>query len=856
VGVAYLEIESDYLHVPRLKGEPPRAGPFEGYGCARANLSKDNESKYRETDSKFNFMAAPIQKLYLRNFKKNPLNLSIGIGGFALGIAAFVVSLLFINNELTFDGFHGNKKFIYRIVLGNDDGTGSAYSSAIIGRTLKENFPEIKLASFSNAGGARIPLRYKDRKFVETRFYFTDPEVFEIFSFPLIEGDAQKCLAAPFSVILTTSAARKYFGEEDPIGKGLKLDWAGTMYDLSVTGILDEIPANSHLQFDFLISNATADLIFTPKSLFTDWTANFWYNYILIPKEVNADIVREKLLTMYHDAVPRDQRSFDVRLQPMERIHLHSRLGAEHSKNNDIMYVYVAASLSVLIITISFINYINILFALYSKRIKELGIRRVLGASSREVGLQLVMESLFNLGIAIALSVVIIFYSAPFFSRLFSTDLSLSALVNNKSIILYSSVGLAIALSLYILQAFSRLRPVSLIENNQSLLASGPVKTIMVGFQIAISLILIVGSIAINRQVRFLEDRDLGFDKNNLVVVPYGRVITDKIVRARSQLLNGSEVLEMALSSQVPPTNLNFKAPCLTEGGNPDGTQDPWNVSLVAVDHGFLSAYGIDVIAGRAFSDEFRNDSTEAFVVNKAFVDALGWTDALGKSVEVTFNPGTGVTQHKKGTIIGVTADFHFESLHKPIVPIVFMYKPSAFFYASFRLTEGNTQTKVEHLKATWNTLFPDTPFEYVFLTQRLESAYKTERSWASSIGIFSGAAILIACLGIYGLISFMIQDRQKEISIRKVLGASGGSIMALLSWRILRIVLIAFFLTGPPCYFLVNNWLGGFAYRITLGTGIFVVALGAFVAITLLVISSNLIKGASVSVVETLRKN
>lgn len=795
-------------------------------------------------------------KHYLRDFKRNFLNLSIGIGGFALGIAAFVVSLLFINNELTFDGFHDNKKSIYRIVLGNGDETGSAYSSAIIGRTLKENFPEIKLASFSNAGGARISLRYEDKKFVETRFYFTDPEVFEVFSFPLKEGDFRNCLIAPFSLVLTSAAARKYFGESEPIGKTLNLDWAGNMYDLTVTGVLDEIQANSHLQFDFLISSATADLIFTPKSLFTDWTANFWYNYILIPKEADAGVVQEKLLKMYHDAVPRDQRSFDVRLQPMERIHLHSRLAAEHSKNNDIMYVYVAGSLSVLIITISFINYINILFALYSKRIRELGIRRVLGASSLQIGLQFVAESLFNLIIAISLSVIIIFYSAPFFSQLFSTDLSLGALVNNKGILLYSAVGLAIALSLYVLQAFSRLRPVSLMESNQSLLAAGPAKSIMVGFQIAISLILIVGSIAINRQVRFLEDRDLGFDKNNIVVVPYGRVITDKIVGARSQLLNGTYVLEMALSSQIPPTNLNFKAPCVTEGGNPDGTLDQWNVSLVAVDHGFLSTYGVDLVQGRAFSDEFRSDSTESFVVNKAFVDALGWTDALGRSLEVTFNPGTGPLQHKKGTIVGVTSDFHFESLHKSIVPIVFMYKPSAFFYASFRLTEGNTQSKVEQLKARWNSLFPDTPFEYFFLTQRLESAYKTERSWAGSIGIFSGAAILIACLGIYGLISFMIQDRQKEISIRKVLGASGGSVMVLLSWRILRIVLIAFILTIPPCYFLVNNWLSGFAYRVTLGAGIFIAALATFIVITLLVISGNLVKGARVSIVETLRKN
>ena len=794
-------------------------------------------------------------KPYIRNFVKNRLSLSIGIGGFALGIAVFTISLLFINNELTFDGFNNNKNSIYRIVFGNNDSNGLAYSSHIVGQTIKENFPDTKVISISNAGGARIPFFYEEKRYTETRFYFISPEVFDVFSFQLLNGDPANCLANPFTIVLTQRAANRYFGNGNPIGKALKVDWGGTVYDLNITGLMNDPPANSHLQFDFLISFPTAEQLFRPKSLFTDWTANFQYNYVYVPENLSTQTIEESLRKIYAEKVPPEQRSFDLRLQPLERIHLHSRLAAEHSRNNDIMYVYIAASLGFLIILISSINYLNILFALYSKRIKELGVRKVLGAGSLDLGLQFVLESVLNLLIAFTLSLTIIYFTSSFFSGLLNSNVSFEILLNNLMIPVGSLIGICAVVGIYILLFFSRLKPVSLIGSTQSFLTGRLSRSIMVGLQVSISLILIIGSIAIKRQIQFLEDRELGFDKDNIVVVPLGEVIRPKIASARNELVNQTEVISMALSSQIPSSNLNFKVPCFPEGGNPMGNTDPWNVALVVTDHDFANTYNLTMMAGRAFSDEIRSDSSESFIVNETFVKELNWKDPIGRRIDMNFNPGTGTIEKKSGIIIGVVKDFHFESLHKPIVPIVFIYKPTAFFVASFRLTPGFTQSKLESLKAKWNSLFPDAPFDYFYITQRLESSYKTERSLAKSTMTFSAAAILISCLGIYGLMSFLIQSRQKEITIRKVLGASEKSIIALLLTRVLKIVIIAFVVTIPFCMYGVNAWLNAFAYRSSLGPEVFLMALLGFIVIVLMVISGNLVKSARISVVENLRR-
>lgn len=792
---------------------------------------------------------------YLRNFAKNRLSLLIGIGGFALGIAVLTASLLFINNELTFDGFNQHKSSIYRIVFGDNDTNGLAYTSHIVGQTVQQDFPETKVISISNAGGARILFFNGDKKYTESAFYFISSEVFDVFSFPLINGDPQSCLKNPYTVVLTQKAANRYFGDENPVGKALKVDWGGTIHDLNVTGLMADLPLNSHLRFDFLISFPTAELLFQPKSLFTDWTANFQYNYVYVPDHLNIESIEKSLRTKYAELVPSQQRSFDLRLQPLDRIHLHSRLAAEHSKNNDVMYVYIAASLGFLIILISFVNYLNILFALYSKRIKELGVRKVLGAGSLDFGLQFVLESGLNLLMAFALALTILYFTSSFFSGLLNSDVSFDVLLNNLAIPIGSLIGVSIVLAVYILFFFSRLKPVSLIGSKQPFLTGHASKSVMVGLQVAISLILIIGSIAVKQQIQFLEDRELGFDKDNIIVVPLGEGIRPKIASARHELVNQTEVISMALSSQIPSSNLNFKVPCFPEGGNPMGNSDPWNVAMVVTDQDFVKTYNLTLSAGRAFSDEIRSDSSESFIVNETFVKELNWKDPIGRRIDMNFNPGTGTIERKSGTIVGIVRDFHFESLHKPIVPIVFIYKPTAFFVASFRLTPGFTQSKLESLKARWSTLFPDAPFDYFYITQRLESSYKTERSFAKSTMIFSATAILISCLGIYGLMSFIVQSRQKEITIRKVLGASEKSIMSLLLIQILKIVFIAFVATIPFCMYGVNAWLNGFAYRSALGPEVFLTALLGFIVIVLIVISGNLLKSARISVVENLRR-
>ncbi len=799
-------------------------------------------------------MISHYLKPYWRNFKKSFLSLSFGIGGFALGMAVFTLCLLFISSETSFDKFNSNGPQIYRLVFGKDDAGGLAYTSHMMGQTVKDNFPGSKWVTFTNAGNARINFFNGNRKFNESKYYFTSPEVFDVFSFRLSQGDPASCLAAPFSAVLTPAAAARYFGEENPVGKTLKVDWAGTVYDLNITGLMEPPPFQSHLQFEFLISYATAEQIFLPKTLFTDWTANFQWNYVYLPEGTDTDFVARSLNKVYAERVPAEQRSDEVRFQPLERIHLHSKLSAEHSKNSDVTYVYIAASLGFLIIVICTINYLNILAALYARRLRELGIRKVLGARRYHIGSQFVLESMLNLLIAFGLSWLIIGFASPHFSNLLNSDISVGAVLAHPWIPLGSLAGIAAVISLYLVIFLSDLKPVSLIKGTDNFLSGTLSRSVMVGAQVSISLFLIVGSLSITRQIRFLENRELGFEKDQIVSVPYGRLITNGIMRHRKEFLNTTDITDLSLSSQIPSSNLNFKVRCFPEGGNPMKSDDPWSVSVLIVDHAFVQTYGLQMATGRPFSDDIRSDTAEAFMINESFAKELGWNEAVGKRIEINFNPGTGLIESKKGSVVGVVRDFHFESLHKPIGPVLFVFRPSAFFYASFRLTPGNTNEKVERLRTKWSSLFPDTPFDYFFVSDRVENVYRTEKSWARSIDIFSAAAILISCLGIYGLLSIILQRKVKEIAIRKIMGASGTSIMAFLSAGIFRVILVAFIVTLPFCFYAVNEWLNGFAYRAEISLDVFVISLVSFSAITLIVISGNLLKGARTSIVENLR--
>lgn len=793
-------------------------------------------------------------KAYWRNFAKNYLSLSLGIGGFAIGIAAFIISLLFINNELSFDGFNKNKESIYRIVYGDNDSHGSAYTAFTMGSTLKENFSDLKIVRFNNAGGMRIPTSYEDRKFTETRFYFTDPDVFDVFSFRLLQGDPASALTSPFTAVITPVVAERYFGKESPIGKALKIDWVGTSYDLTITGVIETPPTNSHLQFEILISNATAEQVFTPKTFFTDWTANFCYNYILVPKE-KLYAVESTLQKIYSQTVPPNQRTFNVRLQPLSRIHLRSKLLAENSKNSDVTYIYIAATLSLLIIVVSFINYVNIQLAIYSKRTKELGVRKVLGAGAGDISTQFVLESLLNLCLACSLAFLLIQYSFSYFTEILNTDLTINTLIDSSGFVLLFLLVLSVSLCIYMVAFLSRIKPTSLLSGTTAMLTGQRAKSITVGLQAAISLMLIIGGIAIGKQIIFLEEKSLGFDQEHVVTVPYGRVITNKIEAARNEFVDGTDVVSMSLSSQIPPSNLNFKVPCFPEGGNPNGNTEPWNVAMVVIDEGFIKTFDLKIIDGRSFSDEIRNDTTESFLINESFARQLGWNDPVGKVLEINFNPGTGIVEHKRGQVIGIVKDFHFESLHKAIEPILFIYKPNAFFYASFRLTPGDTQSKLERMKTKWSSLFPDTPFDYFFINQRLQALYKTEQAWSKNIVIFSVCAVVISCFGIFSLISFMVQSKLKEITVRKVLGATRYSIMLLMGFRVLKIVTIAFIISIPLCVYFINVWLNGFAYRTTISLDVYLVAFISFVILTITIILSNLLKAARVGIVENLRK-
>lgn len=788
-------------------------------------------------------------KILFRNFRSQKFFSILNLLGLTVGMAACMVIGLYVSYERSYDTFQPDVENVYRIRLDNYQNDGqlawkSATSYPAIGPTMKKDYPEV--TEFMRLYDAnQTVITYKDKHFRETNYYFADPNALTFLKISMLRGNAKTALTGINKVVLSESTAKKYFGNEDAYGKMVKLDNDAYL----VTGIFKDYAKNSHIELDFICSYLTS-----PDAQ-TNWGWYDFFTYVKLKPQTDPKLLEAKLPAMmmkYNGDWYRKSGKKDVlSLQPLQSIHLDSHLNQEAEVNGNGRTVDFMVWVALAILAIAWINYINLATSRALDRAKEVGIRKVVGAQRQSLVYQFVFESLFLNLIALVLAVVVVMLCLPFFNQLTGKPLAFIQLFDNHlwlvGIVIFV-VGTLLS-SLYPALILSNFQPIAILKGRYSNTTDGAMlRQGLIVVQFAASVILIIGTLTVYKQLQFMQNHDLGFSKEQTLVLR-GPSVVDSTARTRSEtfkqtILNQNLAKKVSASAYVPGIEILWTNSVRRK----DQLDASNNVTMFfnAIDPNFLDTYSIPLLAGRNFGASFGMDST-AVLINETAMKVLGYKtpeEALNKELSAPWDGNR---------IIGVVRDYHQQALKMPKDPMIFILYPRANYY-SLKVKSEDMDKTVEAVQKQFASLFPGNPFEYFFLDEFYNKQYQNEQQFGTVFGIFAGLAIFIASLGLLGLISFTVTRRTREIGIRKVLGASVVSITALLSKDFLKLVAISILIAVPAAWYVMNQWLDEFAYRTTIGIGVFILAGTLSIAIALLTVSYESIKAAMVNPVKSLK--
>ena len=797
-------------------------------------------------------------KIALRNLKKYKTYAFINIFGLAVGLASCILIVLFVQDELRYDRFHEHADRIVRVVEDQQDEdriSHLAHTFTPLAPALETEFPAVEHAVRLYPYPVLVR-RDAEKKFQEDRFFFADSSVFDVFSFSLIRGDARTALAAPFSVVLTEETARKYFGDTDPIGQTLTVRDDDGELDYTVTGLLAEVPRASHVHFDFLASFSSTRAFAPWMHRRGNWEWPPLYTYALLAEGTDLAALEAQMPALAEKYM--GERRAAVRsllLQPLTRIRLFSNRESEPEPTSDITYVYIFSMIAFFILLIACINFMNLATARAVSRAREVGMRKVLGAQRTQLIRQFLSESTLLAALALVLAVVMVELLLPALNAVSGKALSTDYLIHWTIPVVLVGIVLGVGLLAGSYPAFylSAFRPVRALGGTSGRgRSAAALRKGLVVFQFGISIALIIGTTVIYRQLDYIQNKRLGFDKEHVVVVPL-RDQADQINNAalKEQWEQIPNVLSVAATSGVPsvPSGLHdfwvF----------PDNTgQDSLELMTLTVDHDFVETLGLEIIAGRDFSEDFPTDAHEAFVINESAALKLGWTDPVGREFTLQYYLSGAI--RKRGTVIGVVKDFQYNKLNRAIDPTVLHVVPESYYsdYLAARIGPGTTTATLARMAENWQAFNAERPFEYFFLDQTFDALYRAEERLGHLFGYFSILAILIACLGLFGLAAFTAERRTKEIGVRKTMGATVGGIVLLLSRDLLKLIAVAFIVGAPLAYFIAQWWLENFALRIEISPTIFILVGLTTLAIAWLTVGYHAIRAALADPVKALR--
>jgi putative ABC transport system permease protein len=783
-------------------------------------------------------------KIALRIQKKSKVYSFINIAGLSIGMACCILILLYVRDELGYDKFHNNSDRIARIFskeFDNGEWKNDAGTPDLLGPALAKELPEIAgfVRFFHPSWVDKWPVFINGRCFYEENLFFADSSIFEVFTFPLVRGDPVTALKELNSIVLSERTARKYFGQEDPMGKVLTID---NRVEAKVTGIARNVLQNSHFQFDLLVSFESNP----EKWALNNWRTHNFYTYVLFQKKSDPTEFENKLAAFVQKHFG-DVKNQKLAVQPLTDIHLHSRsFQYEMADNNgDAVYVYVLSAAAVFILLIACINFMNLTTARSSGRAKEVGLRKVIGADRPNLIKQFLGESLVFSFLALLLALALVEFLLPLVNHL--TGKNISLIQSHPILIGLFFVGLAVLVGIlagsypaFFLSAF---RSTQVMKGSFAAGSRGILfRRILVVAQFSISIILVVGTLIVSKQLHYCQNKNLGFVKENVVVLP----VQDMQARAnfqslKSALLLNPEVINLTGSEAVPGRGVGIR------GMLPEGNSwNPRNSLFVGYD--FFETFGIEIKEGRSFSLDFPSDRDDAYIVNEAAVKDFGWNSPLGKKLIWRGD------RNGKGYVIGVIKDFHYKSLHQAIEPLVIQLDPNSCSYVSIRIKTTDVLETMNSIQKTWQAVNPNRPFEYYFLGQNYDRLYRAEKRTGALFGYFTFLALFISGLGLFGLVSYAVEQRAKEIAVRKVLGASLPSIMSLLSQELVLWVLASNVIAWPVAYYAMNRWLQNFAYRTSIGLGTFILAAASTLIIAFLTVSFQAFRAALANPIHSLR--
>lgn len=791
-------------------------------------------------------------KIAIRNVQKHKGYAFINIVGLAIGMACCILIVTYILTELSYDKYHENADRIYRIGAEVSMGgfTGLlAVSNAPLGPVLHQDYPEV-LNAIRIRPLTKGLVKYEDRQFYEEGILYADNSIFDVFTFPMIKGDPKTALITAYSVVLTQETAKKYFRNEDPIGKVLKFN---NLDDFTITGVVEDVPKNSHFTFDMLCSFET--FFAKNKGARENWFNFNLHTYLLLPENHDFKELEKKfpaLVDKYQGKVIKGLGGeLKYFLQPLTSIHLHSHLEGEISGNSNILYVYIFAAIALFILFIACINFMNLATARSATRAKEVGMRKVIGAHKKELIRQFLGESVIYCFLALIAALVLVQLTLPLFRSLSGTELRMN--FAEMPWIIPGLLGFVLFVGIiagsYPALFLSSFQPANVLKGSLKSGASNKrFRNILVVAQFIISVTLIIGTGIILNQLDYMKNTNLNFDKENVIFVRItDRKLQKSIDFIKEEFKQIPGVIKLG-SSSVVPGQIADVTPYIPEGFPEDNSQ---LMESIDIDHDFLPALGIDIVEGRNFSTEFATDKKDAVLINETAVKKFGWKKPVGKTIKA---PGGGIMQWRTKTVIGVVKDFHLSSLHKIIMPLFISNETRFTDTISIKISRNSTQETLGLLREKWKEIDPYRPFEYSFLDETFDSQYRSDERLSKIFASFTVFAIFIACLGLFGLASFMSEQRTKEIGIRKVLGASVPGIVVLLSKNFLMLVIIANIIAWPIAYFSMNTWLQNFAYRINIGLWIFILTGALSLCIALFTVSYQSIKASLLNPVDSIK--
>ena len=805
-------------------------------------------------------------KIALRNLRKQRFYSLINILGLAIGLAVCLLITLFVLDELSYDRYHEKADRIQRVhmsySLGGKEGNG-AVVAAPLAQTMIETYPEVE-----NAVRLRTQGRYTfyrgTNAYQEEDVTFADSSLFDVFSLPLLYGNPKTALAQPNTLVISARSAKKYFGTDweksPPLGETLLVGRDKEAYQ--ITGIFDRVPSNAHFHFDVFLSMSSLE-----ESREDMWLNNNFHTYLLLREGTDIAALQTKLNETFKSyAAPEIEQyanmsyeeflgsgnRFEYLLQPLTDIHLYSDLEAEIEANGDIRYVYIFSAIALFVLLIACVNFMNLSTARSAGRAKEVGIRKTLGSLRKQLIGQFLVEAVLVSFLALLLAILMAELALPFFNDLAGKQLTIQYLHPwyFLPLLLLAVVAIGLLAGSYPAFFLSAFRPASVLKGK---LASGVgsswLRNSLVVLQFSISIVLITSTVVVYQQLNHIRSMKLGYDKEHVLVVHNTYFLAQQAETFKNEALRQPSVTAATLTGYLPANAFNNNNNAIFPGTNPNSertTTLPW----FFVDHDYIPTMDMEMVAGRNFSRDFATD-TAALVINEAaaryFFDD---TDPVGKTLSrFSDDPGRFVTF----TVIGVVRDFHYSTMRQKIMPMVINLADN-ISALSLRVQPGQEAATITALEEQWNRLVPDLPFEYSFLNERFNDLYQSEQKLGTIFTVFCSLAIFIACLGLFGLAAYTAEQRTKEIGIRKVLGASVGSLVFMFSKDFTKLVLVALLIAMPISYFMMSRWLDDFAYRITLGVSTFLIAGGLALLIAWLTIGFQSVRAAVANPVNSLR--